>query len=453
MAFKNFRVQITARVAALALTMAAFGYALAETSLVATAVLIGALMMYQIWSLIRFVERTNRQLTRFLDAIRYQDFSQSFVTSGLGRSFEGLSAAFSKVADDFRRARAEKEEQYRYLQTLVEHIGVGVVAFGDNGEVELINHAAKRILGINHLRNIGHLDDLDPSLPATLRGLDAGQRALVKVSGDYDTLQLAIHATKIRRRGQSLTLVSIQNIGSELAEQEMAAWQNLIRVLTHEIMNSVTPIASLAGSVSDLVGREVASQRSHVSGIVNTEVIADLSGALTTIKKRSEGLLHFVEAYRNLTKIPPPEFRFIAAGELLIRVQRLFGSQLAESGAQLTIEIDPPDLELAADPDLIEQVLINLVLNSIQALGDQRDGKITIRASVGRGGKSLIEVIDNGPGIAESSIEKVFVPFFTTKKGGTGIGLALARQVMRLHRGNIAVRSVPGEHTCFTLSF
>jgi len=420
--------------------------------LVATAVLLGALVVYQIWALINFVERTNRQLTRFLEAIRHRDFAQSFPALGLGRSFEGLSAAFSKVADDFRRARAETEVQHRYLQTLVEHIGVGVIAFRDNGDVELINHAAKRMLGINHLRNIDRLEELARSFPETLYGLDAGQHALVKVTVDYDTLQLAIHVTKIRQDTQLLTLVSIQNIGSELAEQEMVAWQNLIRVLTHEIMNSVTPIASLAGSVSDLVSNEIASPQFQSRKAVNPEVMTDLSGALNTIEKRSQGLLHFVEAYRNLTRIPKPEFRFVAVTELVSRVQCLLGSQISEGNIRLTIDIDPPDLQLAADPGLIEQVLINLVLNSIQALNGQAEGAITVHAYVGRGGKTLIEVMDDGPGIVESALDKVFIPFFTTKKGGTGIGLALSRQIMRLHGGNITVRSTPDGTTCFALS-
>ncbi len=453
MAFRHFRFQVIVRVVLLALTMALCGYALVGTSLVATSVLLVALVLYQIWLLIRFVERTNQQLTRFLEAIRHQDFSQSFVTLGLGRSFEGLSAAFMEVADDFRKARAEKEEQYRYLQTLVEHIGVGVIAFRDNGDVELINHAAKRILNINFLRNIDRLEELEPSLPETLRGLEAGKRALVKVTGDYDTLQLAVHATKIRRDSDSLMLVSIQNIGSELAEQEMAAWQNLIRVLTHEIMNSITPIASLAGSVNNLVEREMATPEYQANGAINPEVATDLTAALTTIEKRSQGLLHFVEAYRNLTKIPAPQFRFVGAGELIGRVRCLLESRLQAGNIRFTSEIDPSELELAVDPDLIEQVLINLVLNSIQALDGRNDGTIVVRVWIDRSGKTLIEVIDNGAGIAESALDKVFIPFFTTKKGGTGIGLALARQIMRLHAGNITVRSTPDERTCFTLSF
>jgi two-component system nitrogen regulation sensor histidine kinase NtrY len=452
MAFKHFRFQVIARMAGVAVAMAAFGYVVMKTSLIATAVLLGVLVVYQIWGLISFVERTNRQLTRFLEAIRHHDFSQSFRTLSLGSSFEDLSKAFSQVADDFRRARIETEVQYRYLQTLVEHIGVGVIAFQDNGNVELINHAAKRILGINYLLNIDRLGTLAQSFPAVLRGLDAGQRALVKVAVDYDTLQLAIHATKIRQSDQVLTLVSIQNIGSELAEQEMVAWQNLIRVLTHEIMNSVTPIASLADSVSDLISQELKSQQYQTRKAVSPELMSDLSGALTTIEKRSRGLLRFVEAYRNLTRIPKPEFRFIAVSELVGSVRRLLDSEISAKDIRLSIDIDPPDLQIAADADMIEQVLINLILNSIQALDKQAGGAITVRAHVGRGGKTLVEVIDNGPGIIEGSLDKVFIPFFTTKKGGTGIGLALSRQIMRLHNGNISVRSTPHVSTCFTLS-
>jgi nitrogen fixation/metabolism regulation signal transduction histidine kinase len=433
--------------------MAIFSYLITRTSLYATMSLVGLILLAQIWSLIQFVDRTNQQLTRFFDAVRHADFSQSFTTLGLGRSFDGLSSAFSQVADQFRQARAEKEEQYRYLQTLVQHIGVGVIAFRDDGEVELINQAAKRLLAISHLRNIDRLAEIESTLPVTLRALDAGQRTLVKLTIDYDVLQLAVHATKIRREGEMLTLVSIQNIGSELAEQEMVAWQNLIRVLTHEIMNSVTPIASLAGSVNDLVSKQSKTEAFQKTGAMEPELFTDLSDALTTIEKRSQGLLHFVEAYRNLTRIPRPDFSFISAADLIGRVTTLLRKQAEENKVSLTTEIEPPEMEMAVDPDLIEQVLINLVVNALQALKEAEGGKILIRARMGRSGRTLIEVIDNGPGIVESAIDKIFIPFFTTKKGGTGIGLALARQIMRLHGGNISVRSKPNEETCFTLSF
>lgn len=453
MVFKHFRLQVIIRVMALVLTSALLVYLIIATSLWATIGLVLAILIYQVWSLIQFVDKTNQQLSRFFEAIRHADFSQSFTTLGLGKSFESLSRAFSEVADEFRRARAEKEEQYRYLQTLVQHIGVGVIAYTEDGSVELINQAAKRLLQINHLRNIDRLSEIDSTLPRTLRNLETGQKSLIKLVIDYDTLQISAHATKIRRGTDVLTLVSIQNIGSELAEQEMVAWQNLIRVLTHEIMNSVTPIASLAGSVNDLVRKETVAQGVAEGRGFDPEIVGDLTGALTTIEKRSQGLLHFVQAYRNLTKIPRPDFRFVHATELLSHVYQLMQPQAAEQGTAMTVTVDPPDLELTVDPELIEQVLINLVLNSIQALKEQKDGKIEITARIGRGGRILIEVADNGPGIVESAIDKIFIPFFTTKKGGTGIGLALARQIMRLHGGNITVRSVPHEQTVFTLSF
>ncbi|MBK7142228.1 MAG: ATP-binding protein [bacterium] len=453
MVFRHFRLQVVIRVLCLVATMALFSYLISRTSLYATMSLVGLILIYQVWSLVHFVDRTNRQLTRFFDAVRHADFSQSFTTLGLGRSFEGLSSAFSEVADQFRRTRAEKEEQYRYLQTLVQHVGVGVIAFREDGEVELINQAAKRLLAVNHLKNISQLAQIEPELPNTLQKLDAGQRILIKVTIDYDLLQLAVHATQIRREGQMLTLVSIQNIGSELAEQEMVAWQNLIRVLTHEIMNSVTPIASLAGSVNDLVRQQADPEKTGSGKAMDPELYADLSGALTTIEKRSQGLLHFVEAYRNLTRIPRPDFGFIAASELIARVVTLLQQQAEEQRVEITTEIDPPEMELAIDANLIEQVLINLIVNSLQALKEIERGKIIIRARLGRSGRTLIEVIDNGPGIVDGALDKVFIPFFTTKKGGTGIGLALARQIMRLHGGHISVRSTPDVETCFTLSF
>ena len=441
--YKHFRLVCTSRILLLGATIYLFFHLLQQAEYPATTLVIGLLIAYQIWALIHYVERTNRDLGRFFQAIRYADFSQSFVTGGLGSSFDELKKAFNEVLDAFRSARADKEEHARYLQTVVQHVGVGLVAFDAQGQVELINTAAKRLFKVNRLRNLSGLESLSPQLVKTLRELDPRQKALVRIEQGHDLLQLAMYATVFRLRDREFTLVSVQNIQTELEEREMEAWQNLIRVLTHEIMNSITPISSLAATVSGLLGTD------HLE----SESIPDVRDAVQTIHRRSEGLLHFVDAYRDLTRLPAPRFEIIRASELLSRVEQLMARQINEAGVELHTSIDPDSLELTADPELVEQVLINLVRNATEAVSGSDGARIELRAHTDGRGAALVEVVDNGSGIVEEAMEKIFIPFFTTKQDGSGIGLSLCRQIMRLHRGSISARSRPGEETAFTLRF
>jgi len=450
MVYKHFRTICISRVVLLGASIYLFFYLLFQTTWYATILIVGSITFYQIYALIHYVEKTNRDLSRFFQAIKHSDFSQTFTSAGLGSSFNELKAAFSEVMDEFRRARAEKEEHFRYLQTVVQHVGIGLISFQPNGEVELMNTAARRLLKVAQLKNIKSLESFSKPLVDTLFRLKPGEKALVKVEDHNESVQLAIYATEFKLRGQRFTLVSIQNIQSELEEKEMEAWQNLIRVLTHEIMNSVTPIASLASTVNSLLDN-IDSEKSGEE--ISAETTSDIRGAMQTIQKRSQGLLHFVEAYRNLTCIPKPNFQIFPIAELFARVQQLMGAQIAEKAIDFRFNVEPESLELTADPELIEQVLLNLLLNAIQAVQDQADARIELTARMDERGRIIIQIVDNGPGIIEEALEKVFIPFFTTKQDGSGIGLSLSRQIMRLHRGTISVHSQPNVETIFTLRF
>jgi nitrogen fixation/metabolism regulation signal transduction histidine kinase len=451
MGYKNFRLVCTLRVLLLGATIYLFFYLLFQTTLYATLLIVGSIALYQIYALIYYVEKTNRDLARFFEAIKHADFSQSFTGAGLGSSFDHLKAAFSEVIEAFRRARAEKEENFRYLQTVVQHVGIGLLSFTPEGEVGLMNTAAKRLLKIPHLRNIKSLKDFSKPLVENLLQMRSGEKALIKVEDKNELLHLAIYATELKLREQHFTLVSIQNIQSELEEKEMEAWQNLIRVLTHEIMNSVTPIASLASTVNNLLTNSNGDQKSGKE--ISADSVSEMRGALQTIQKRSEGLLHFVDAYRSLTKIPKPNFKIFPVAELFDRGQQLMRPQVSEKAVKFSAHVEPASLELTADPQLIEQVLINLLLNAIQAVENQPDGRIQLNARMDERGRVVIQVIDNGPGIIEEVRDKIFIPFFTTKQDGSGIGLSLSRQIMRLHRGTITVRSEPNVETVFALRF
>jgi two-component system nitrogen regulation sensor histidine kinase NtrY len=334
---------------------------------------------------------------------------------------------------------------------VVQHIGIGLIAFQPNGDVELINTAAKRLLRTAQLKNIKSLQSLSKHLVETLFELKPRERALVKVEDENELLHLALYATEFKLRGQKYSLVSIQNIHSELEEREIEAWQKLIRVLTHEIMNSITPIASLASTINDLIKDSYSVQASGEK--IDSESFNDIHHASQTIQKRSQGLLHFVDAYRNLTLVQKPNFQIFLIRELFSRVEKLMQASIKDKGIRFESRIDPQSLELTADPELIEQVLINLLLNSLHAVNRCKEAKINLEASLDGRGRIMIQVKDNGPGIPKENMEKIFIPFFSTKEGGSGIGLSLSRQIMRLHHGSIAVHSESNAETIFTLRF
>lgn len=451
MVYKNFRFNVIIRILFLGATIYLLLYLYLQTSLYATILIVAAIIVYQIYAMLLYVEKTNKDLTRFLQAIKYTDFSQSFSGTGLGSSFKQLNEAFSEVIEQFRKARSEKEEHYRYLQTVVQHVGIGLISFKPDGEVGLINTAAKRLLKVPHLKNIKSLETYSKLLVDTMLRLRSGEKALIKIDDKRELLQLAVYATEFKLREQMFTLVSLQNIQSELEEKEMEAWQNLIRVLTHEIMNSVTPIASLASTVNDLLTDTQGTQKA--GGEISAESITDIRDASQTIQKRSESLLHFVDAYRTLTRIPKPEFKLFPVKELFNSVHQLFRQQMATNAVEFHMAVEPESLDLTADPRLIEQALINIMLNAIQAVQKQPHGSVELCARIDERGRVIIQVADNGPGIRDEVLDKIFIPFFTTKQEGSGIGLSLCRQIMRLHRGTIHASSVAGVRTEFTLRF
>jgi len=448
MVYNRFRINVAIRVLLLAGSLSIFVYLLRQTTLYTTAGIVGILAVYQFYELLKYLDRTNRQLTRFLDSIRYQDYTQSFERTDGDPSFQALNTAFKEVMAKIQKSRADVESHRRYLKTVVQHVGIGLIAFKRNGDVELFNNAARRLLNIPHLKNITMMDAIDPTLVETLLTIKSGEKKLLKIHLPNKTLQLAIAATAFKQLGCKYTLISLQDIRNELEEKEMEAWQNLTRVLTHEIMNSVTPIASLSATVNDLLGE---ARRKTDDAVVDEDTIGDVHEALHSIQKRSEGLLHFVETYRNLTRIPKPSFEMFQIRDLFGRVQQLMAPKMTAENIRLQVHIDPENLNIMADPDLMEQVLINLLVNALQALHGTQDPQITLSAEVDSGGIVMIRVRDNGPGIPEDVLEKIFIPFFTTRSTGSGIGLSLSRQIVRLHSGTISVVSLPGEETVFTI--
>lgn len=452
---KNFRLGIITRLLFLAATLILLVYLIFESEYYVSMTILSFVIIGQVLSLIRYLERTNELLTRFLDAIQYSDFTGSFRNHGLGSKFDELNKAFTHVMDRFKEERTEKEESIRYLETVVQHIGVGLICFNGKGEVVLLNTAAKRLFKVATMRKIESMKKLSKSLYKNVKHLRGGNRNLIRITIQQETLQLAMFATEFRMRDESFKLVSFQNIHSELEEKEMDAWQNLTQVLAHEIMNSITPISSLSATVKMLLDEHTNEKENHAE--LDKEVLADVRDALETIKNRSEGLMRFVNSYRDFTQIPEPNFEIVNVKEALQRTINLMKTEAVKQEIKLYAETEPDSLEVTADPHLIEQTLINLVKNAIRVLTSQENGEILLKGSIDLSGRVIIEIRDNGPGIKKANSEKIFIPFYSVggngKSKGSGIGLSLSRQIMRMHNGTLTVQSEKGKGTVFTMRF
>ena len=314
---KNFRLNLIIRIILLSLSIIIFFFLYYNTNLLASLIIILLLTILQVFLLIKYIDATNKELAKFLQSINYSDFSQTFSTKSLGSSFEELNKSFNEVILRFQKTRSEKEEHYRYLQTVIQHIGIGLISYNQEGNVEIFNNAAKKILKVSSLHNIEQLNSVSKDLGSSLFNIRNGEKKTIKIADENELIQLMVNAIEFKLRDQLFTLISLQNIQSELEEKEMDAWQKLIRVLTHEIMNSVTPISSLAGTMNSLLSNNGNKEN------LSKEDISDIKTAVGTIQKRSEGLLHFVDDYRSLTRIPKPDFEIFKIQTLFSRIQNL----------------------------------------------------------------------------------------------------------------------------------
>ncbi|WP_143308256.1 sensor histidine kinase [Chitinophaga vietnamensis] len=430
----RFSINITLRVIVLTLTIGITTW-LYLNGWPPLAFLLLPLVLLQMYGIYYYLNRINRKLTLFLESIRYEDFSVRFSADNkLGKSFSMLNHQFNEVLEAFRQTRAEKEANLKYIDTLIQHISIGVLSFDTEGKIELINPAAFRLMGIYRLRNISELKTVHPGLAEVLTELPSGNKSLYATRQEQ---QLSIHATTVRLQGRLIKLISIQNIHSELQKKELEAWQNLTKILRHEIMNSVTPIVSLIGTMQEIVELDIAPGSPHPEGI------ADLREALQTVESRSKGIMNFVNAYRDYTTLPQPQFTTVNIKTLVSSVSSLFQTDMKQAGIHFQLEIDGEQMEIHADVSQLQMVLINLVKNAMDALEHTPDPTIELRVYPNNTQQVCIEVTDNGPGIDTDAMNKIFIPFFTTKKKGSGIGLSLSQQIIQMHGGQLKVVS-PG---------
>lgn len=445
---KKFKSTIIIRVLLIILTSVLLYETLGGDNIFLTPILFLFLVVIQIISLIKFLDKRNSEIASFLDSIEFDDVTDSFITTEDAEPLNKINQEFNKVMKKYKTARREKEADYQYMKNIVQHVGIGLITFEkDSGDIQIMNAAAKKVLRVSNLKNVKELKSLDANLVDIIMRLKTGGRDLIKLEVAGDLIQLAVFAIELNLRGREYKLVSLQNIHTELEEKEMEAWQNLVRVLTHEIMNSITPIQSLAATVESEINSQIESSE------LNGEEFEDMQLAVQTIQKRSQGLIRFIQDFRNLTHTPKPKLKIIKVSQLVDEIGVLMQKEFEENNIRFLKSVDPEDMKVNVDKELIEQVLINLIKNAIQALDDQKERIIELRGGKTEKGRPVISVKDNGSGIDEEALQRIFVPFYTTKKNGSGIGLSLSRQIMRQHQGSLSVKSKLDEGTEFSLKF
>jgi len=393
-------------------------------------------------------QKTNRLLSNFLSNIRFNDFNIEFDHKNADKSLIDLKNKLNILVGKFREMNKEREKHLFYIQNVIEHIDIGIIAFNEEGKIILINQSLLKLIDVKRIENIGALQQIDFTFFETINSIEPCENRLINLHLQNQSYKISLYASQFNSDNEIIKLVSVKNIRQELDKQEIDSWQKLISVLTHEIMNSIAPISSLSSTVGYLL-EDVEEKEENI--LMDKENYQDTKEALVTIHNRSEGLMHFVQTFRNLTKIPIPKPEIVVVSELLENVTSVYRGKIEEKNIALTIHVTPDEAEIHADRGLMEQVLINLLKNAIEAVGKAQNPEITIESKMNRFGQTEISIKDNGQGILPEVQEKIFIPFFTTKVEGSGIGLSLSRQIINMHNGTINVSSEPG-NTKFTIT-
>lgn len=416
---QRFRLMTVLQVLLLGLSLSVLVLTILKTEHIAVPVVIAIVVVLQVIGLIQHVQSHVDALEDFFAAVNFEDFTRRFVEDDVDAE---LKDAFNKILSRFQDARAARDLQAGYLDTVIRHVPIPFIAAGPGGVVTLVNHPVRRLTGLSTIRNLDDLAALDPELPGLLQGIDAGQQRLLQTNIRGLPVELRVSVAEIRMQARTERLYSIENLSGELSARESSAWRNLIRVLTHEIMNTLTPVTSLAETT--------------VSMLDDPRAIDDIREAITTIGRRSSGLTGFVSKYRELLQVPNPRLETLTVREVFDNAVTLLTESLAD--IEVVVDIVPDSLTLEADRQLLDQVILNLVKNAIEALETTESPQIRLEGRLDLG-RTILSVSDNGPGIPDDVRDQIFIPFFTTKRTGSGIGLSLSRQIMTAHGGDIAI--------------
>ncbi|HTN06898.1 HAMP domain-containing sensor histidine kinase [Agriterribacter sp.] len=447
--FKKYEWRILIRVALLFITLCVTAYLLMKGpgGYVYLTILI-PVVVYELFDFYRFHKKAHDEVSQFVESVHYRDFSRHFDVKHAPLELQPLRRGFNDINTTFKVISKERETQYQYLQKILELVDTGILSYDhQSGETGWMNESLKKMLGIPYLKTIHSLEKRDGLLYREIIALRPGEGKVVQLTKDRNMIKVLLSATAFQTDGRIYKLIAFQNVDEALDENEAKAWQKLLSVMTHEIMNSVAPISSLADTLKNRL--ELASK--HIED--NEGTVEDLELGIITIKRRSEGLLKFAETYRNLNKITTLNLTRIYVRDLFENLFRLMQPSLQQKNIDMDVILKDPELEIEADVNLMEQVMINLLVNAMEAVKDQAEPHIVLSAYKSANQKVTVKIADNGSGIPADILDKIFIPFFSTKKSGSGIGLSLCKQIMMLHKGNVQVQSAEGEGTAFLLSF
>lgn len=448
MIFKDrFSSLILIRVLLIIVSSLLFAFLFARTEYLFSQIIMLILISLQTFELIRFSRRMSRELSKFLTAIRYGDMTVNFKMDRLGRDFKSLSLAFRDLIHSFHEVKIEKEAQFQLLQLIIDKISVGVIAYKEDGEVLLMNQSAAELLHIQKVTHWHFLRERVIHFAREIEEMASSGRKLIEFNHQDNQVQLSVVVHFLSFREEACRVITFHDIRDEIEQKEIEAWYKLIRILTHEIMNSLTPLGSLTDTILMLL-EENGEQKSL--GKISEQQITDIRSSVQTIRKRSMGILNFVEDYRKLTHIPHPEFEHVFVQDLFQGVIRFLNSMLDENKIKVVMNVSPDDLAIQMDPNLMEQVLINLMTNAVYASKNAKTKIIELMAWRDDN-RFCIAVTDQGKGIDPDKMNKIFIPFFSTREGGSGIGLSFSKHVIHLHHGRIKVESKPGVKTTFMI--
>ena len=452
MLLNKFFINVFVRVTFIVLTSVVLGIVLAHLDRGYYYTLTGTifLIMLQSWLLVNQVNKTNGDLEKFFSSVQNHESSVRFPENTKNNSFGKLHDRMNQLNKIIQNVKIENERTGHFLQTVVEHVDIGLLSFDMNGHIEIYNRAAKRYLNLQQPQQLSSLETMNDELFKIINTIKPGQEILHKIKIDNLLQSILVKATELKFESNAIKLVSFQDITNELDKKELDSWQRLIRVLTHEIMNSISPITSLTGVISGYFKKKGDENPVPLENIDRQIVSKTLSG-LNTIEETGKGLLDFVDKYRSLTSLPKPNLSKFTIDSLFRKCKLLMESNISNN-IKIIESVYPEDISIVADYSQVEQILINLIKNAVEALSNKKNGRIHLKAFYADDG-TLIQVEDNGTGIPGDIIEDIFVPFYTTKENGSGIGLSLSKQIMQNHDGTISVNSVPDKGSEFTLKF
>ena len=449
MILRKFSFLVVVRISLITVNLIVIASIFGDDRLFFNQMILSTILLVQVFELIRFVNTTNRDLTKFINAIRQSDFTINFSKDELGKSFTGLFDSMSVMLDTYKKVKIEKEAQFHLMQQIISHVSMGIIVIENKTEIILINESARNILKVPFLKTWKGLETKLPEFVAQVKKLPGDDQILMRTVIEGEKIDLSLNSTRFTLLDNMLQLITFSDIKSEIEQKEIEAWLRLIRILTHEIMNSVTPISSLSETMRQML--EKGDHEPKEVADIDNEVLKDILFSTNTIHKRSEGLLEFVEDYRKLTKVPKPDLIEVDIKEMLEEIYDLMSTEISQRNIDLKIEVDDTFI-IELDKNLVTQIVINLIKNSFDALANTGNKQIVVDV-FNRNRRKVIAISDNGSGIDQKDIEDIWVPFFTTKKEGSGIGLSLSRQIMKLHGGKIRAHSVPGKETTFSLEF